>query len=93
MTSRGDQKEKLNYAFEIYDADNSGSLNKAELVAVIYGMLDMLGADRKGYKSEDLARECMHSLDKSGDGLISKDEFVTGLMENYSLRALMSPFN
>ena len=93
MTSRGDQAQKLNYAFELYDEDESGSLNRAELRAVIYGMLDMLGADRKGYQAEDLAQECMSQLDKSGDGLISKDEFVSGLMENYSLRALMSPFN
>ncbi len=53
----------------------------------------MLGADRRGHNSNDLAIECMSQLDDSKDGLITKDEFVSGLMENYSLRALMSPFN
>jgi hypothetical protein len=68
-------------------------LDRNELKAVIYGMLDMLGADRRGHNSNDLAIECMSQLDDSKDGLITKDEFVSGLMENYSLRALMSPFN
>lgn len=93
MTSRGDQKDKLEYAFELYDADDSGTLDKGELKSVIYGMLGMLGADRKGHHVENLANECMSQLDSSGDGMISKDEFVSGLIKNYSLRALMSPFN
>jgi Ca2+-binding EF-hand superfamily protein len=42
MTSRGDQRHKLEYAFEVYDADNNGSLDSGELRTVIYGMLDML---------------------------------------------------
>ena len=93
MTSRGDPKKKLEYAFEMYDSDNGGFLDKNELNAGIFGMLDMLGADRKGHNSQDLAKECMSQLDKSHDGKISKDEFVNGLLANYSLRALMSPFN
>lgn len=93
MTSRGDPKEKLEYAFELYDCDDNGTLDRGELNAVIYGMLDMLGADRRGHSSQDLAAECMAQLDGSGDGAITKEEFINGLQENYSLRALMSPFN
>jgi hypothetical protein len=53
----------------------------------------MLGADRKEHNSNDLAKQCMQQLDKSHDFKISKTEFVKGLSENYSLRAMMSPFN
>ena len=93
MTSRGEPKDKLEFAFELYDCDNSGSLDREELNNVIYGMLDMLGADRRGQNSQQLAEECMEQLDNSGDGLISREEFISGLLKNYSLRALMSPFN
>ena len=93
MTSRGDQQSKLEYAFDIYDADDNGTLDRSELQAVIYGMLDMLGADRRGHNAGDLANECLSQLDNSGDGAINKDEFVNGLLKNYALRALMSPFN
>ncbi len=71
MTSRGDPKEKLEFAFELYDSDNSGTLDRDELNAVIYGMLDMLGADRRGHSSQTLAEECMSQLDKSGDDISS----------------------
>ena len=42
LTSRGDVKQKLEYAFEMYDADNNGFLDSAELKTVIHGMLDLL---------------------------------------------------
>ena len=83
----------IEYAFDLYDIDKNGSLDGNELNAVIYGMLDMLGADRKGHNAKDLAKECMGQLDKNHDGYILKDEFVSGLLTNYSLRSLMSPFN
>lgn len=93
MTSRGEPRQKLEYAFDLYDADNSGDLDRLELKAVIHGMLDMLGADKKGHSAANLATECLHQLDKNNDGRVSKAEFINGLMENYSLRMLMSPFN
>lgn len=41
-SSSADPVAKLELAFEMYDADNSGSLDTAELRTVIYGMLDLL---------------------------------------------------
>ena len=93
MTSRGDPAEKLEYAFELYDIDESQTLDRSELNAVIYGMLDMLGADRRGENPEEIAASCLAQLDSSGDGSITKEEFVNGLLASYSLRSLMSPFN
>ena len=79
----------MKYAFDLYDADNSGYLDDTELVAIINGMFDMLGAHYKGGESQDLARECMVQLDKSRDGKISREEFVDGLLDNYALRAYL----
>ncbi len=89
MTNRSEPRRKLKYAFDLYDADNSGYLDHQELIAVIYGMFDLLGANHKGNNSQDLAKECMIQLDKSKDGKISREEFVNGLLENYSLRAYL----
>ena len=93
MTSRGEPEEKLDYAFDLYDIDENCTLNKSELREVLNGMLDMLGADRKGHSAEELANECLAQLDESGDGTVTKEEFINGLLESYSLRSLMSPFN
>ncbi|CAF0713655.1 unnamed protein product [Brachionus calyciflorus] len=93
LTSRGDPKKKLEYAFTLYDADNNGTLDMAEVRSVLVGMLDLLGADKKNTNVAQLTEECCRELDTSRDGKITKDEFVNGLLRNYSLRALMSPFN
>ena len=93
MTSRGDQREKLSYTFDLYDQDNSGFIDVQELNSIIYAMFGMLGTDRDKEHSLALAQLCLKQLDKSGDGTISKEEFVSGLLENYSIRILMSPFN
>ena len=83
----------MNFAFDVYDLDRNGYLDQIELKTVIYGMLDMLGADRKAHNPQALAAQVMKDLDQSHDGKVSKDEFVKGLLANPSLRALLSPFN
>jgi len=92
ITSKGDLKSKLVYAFELYDADNNGFLTPNEVQEVLSGMLDLLGADKKT-DVKALTAEVMKQLDSSHDGKVSKDEFVNGLMANYSIRALMNPFS
>ena len=92
MTCRGDPEEKLAYAFEIYDVDENGTLSRAELVNIIDAMLDMLGAD-DSMRAQDLADSCFAQCDDSGDGSITKDEFIKNCLESVSLRSVMSPFN
>jgi Ca2+-binding EF-hand superfamily protein len=93
LTSRGDPVKKLEYAFSLYDTDGNGYLDRNELRTVLTAMLDLLGADKKNTNVPALVNEIVTDLDKSHDGRITKDEFVKGLAANYSLRALMSPFN
>jgi Ca2+-binding EF-hand superfamily protein len=90
---KGDLKRKLEYAFQIYDDDGNGYLDKDEIKNVINGMLDLLGADKKMNDSQKLADEAIKALDTSKDGKVTKDEFIEGLMKNYSLRSLMNPFS
>ncbi len=49
ITSKGDLKQKLEYAFEMYDADNNGILSRKEIKEVVVGML---GISLKGLKLE-----------------------------------------
>lgn len=68
-------------------------MDRDELKQVIYGMLDLLGADEKTNDPSLLAEQCIRELDASNDGKVSKTEFVEGLSRNYSMRALLCPFN
>ena len=72
LTSRGDLKKKLEYAFALYDADGNGYLDNDEIREVITGMLDLLGADKKHNNPKELAEQCMKELDSSQDGQVSK---------------------
>ncbi len=86
-------KRKLEYAFQIYDEDGNGFLSKEEIENVITGMLDLLGADKTMNDPQKLADEAIKALDTSKDGKVTKEEFIKGLMKNYSLRSLMNPFS
>ena len=63
LTTKGDLKQKLDYAFELYDADNNGWLSSAEVTQVVTGMLDLLGADKKGHNAQQIAAESIKELD------------------------------
>jgi Ca2+-binding EF-hand superfamily protein len=93
LTSRGDQRTKLDYAFSLYDTDGNGYLDSNDIQAVIYGMLDLLGADRTQKSIQLLADECIKTFDTSKYIRVTKAEFIDGLMKNYGLQAIMSPFN
>ena len=47
-------------------------MDSNELKTVLFGMLDMLGADKKAHNSQTLAAEVMKDLDRSHDGKVSK---------------------
>jgi Ca2+-binding EF-hand superfamily protein len=83
ITSKGDLASKLNYAFELYDADNNGFLTSNEVQEVLAGMLDLLGADKKT-DVKALTEEVLKQLDSSRDGKVSKDEVNNFLLiENF----------
>ena len=91
LTSRGDVKTKLEYAFDVYDENNNGTLDITELKNGIYIMLDILGADQSTYKI--IAKETLEQADYNKDKKITKEEFVIVMTTNYALRMLISPFN
>lgn len=72
MTSRGDLRKKLEFAFTLYDTDNNGYLDKNEIRDVITGMLELLGADKKTNDPNQVAEECLKHLDSSHDGKLTK---------------------
>ncbi len=72
ITSKGDLKQKLEYAFELYDADNNGFLTPNEVKEVVGGMLDLLDTDKTPQDVTNVTNEIFKTLDTSNDGKISK---------------------
>ena len=85
------EKEKLEWAFRLYDIDESGFIDRNEIESIIKTMDQVEG--RSFIKSvldnnsriklkpvATRANEILTSFDANNDGLISRDEFTEGYM-------------
>ena len=72
LTSRGELKRKLDYAFWLYDIDSSGFLDKDEMRVVLAAMLQMLSAKQYINDLPILVNEIANKIDVNRDGKISK---------------------
>ena len=96
MTKCGSPKEKLEYAFDLYDADKNGFLDRYEIEKIVSKILQTISQDRKEKldflsKAHTLTNQFLSKLDTSNDDKISRDEFVEGLLNNEGMRHLLSP--
>ena len=64
-------REKLEKAFTLFDADNSGTIDAKELIAIL---TKDTGASGKPLSMED-AQEMIQRVDINGDGVLDIDEF------------------
>ena len=81
MTSRGDPKKKLEYAFNIYDSDRNGFLDSNEIISVLSGMIKLMGSEEQYPSARKLTDDCIHVLDKDKDGKVSKGKFLKCLLK------------
>ena len=65
-----EEEQLIREEFDKLDADNSGFITKAEMLASISNC-DFLGGD----KTEE-ARKCLEDIDVNGDGKVSYPEFL-----------------
>lgn len=94
LLTKGDLKKKLEFCFEIYDIDNNGYITKDELAKVLDGMYDLYGIDINADNSPDkLANEIFVRSDKSKDGKLSKDEFISAVSADPFMQTIMNPFD
>ncbi|XP_021016444.1 calcineurin subunit B type 2 [Mus caroli] len=69
---KGDEEQKLRFAFRIYDMDNDGFISNGELFQVLKMMV---GNNLKDWQLQQLVDKSILVLDKDGDGRISFEEF------------------
>ncbi|XP_050617478.1 calcineurin subunit B type 2 [Macaca thibetana thibetana] len=69
---KGDEEQKLRFAFSIYDMDKDGYISNGELFQVLKMMV---GNNLPDWQLQQLVDKTILILDKDGDGKISFEEF------------------
>jgi len=93
VTARGGPKDRLRWAFEMYDIDESGYITKDECVEIVKAIHKLLG-NRLPYDVADQSPESRTEsifdyLDINKDNKLSKDEFVLGANKDAVLSKLL----
>jgi Ca2+-binding EF-hand superfamily protein len=91
ITSGGKPEEKLELAYQMYDIDGNGTIEKSEMVEIIRAIYSMLGADESTVEVSPEARtnEIFEKMDENGDGVLSKEEFMKGCMNDKQLYSML----
>ncbi|VDK73769.1 unnamed protein product [Dibothriocephalus latus] len=93
ITSGGRPKEKLEWAYQMYDIDGNGTIERSEMVEIIRAIYSMLGADGSSAELSPEARteEIFAKMDENKDGVLTRDEFMNGcLSDQYLLSMLLA---
>ena len=83
--SQGNQEEKMNEIFSLFDANGDGQISKEEFLQVIktiwdhpqaLGLLRFAQEEAQIYGSEVFVKRVFHELDLNKDGFISREEYL-----------------
>ena len=72
LTSHDEMRRKLDYSFELNDADKSGSLTKDEVKSVLNCICDLLGAESKNKNTLELIEMAIRDVQFNADERVTK---------------------
>ncbi|CAF0713647.1 unnamed protein product [Brachionus calyciflorus] len=73
LTSRGDIRKKLEYAFEVYDTNRDNALDLDEVREAVYGVLELFETP-KDVSIADIAKDCIKNVKITC--VVKKDDFI-----------------
>lgn len=85
-------EKKLNWAFRVYDIDNSGYISQDEMRLIVRAVFKMIGpvvVQGKTQDPDDMADDIFHQMDANGDKFISWEEFRDGAVKHPSAIELL----
>ncbi|CAF0938592.1 unnamed protein product [Adineta ricciae] len=93
VSQHGNLEEKLKMAFDIYDQNKDGVINRKDMIKIIEAMYDLANEeDRSGDKSPDRRVDLiMQRLNKEKDDVVIRDEFIQGCLRDELLRKILAP--
>lgn len=90
---RNSRIQKLRWAFNVYDKDRSGTIDKKEMVSLVKAVFHISSIPDALPKEtpESFAEKLFDSVDENGDGEITFDEFVKAAEDDETLIDLLLP--
>ncbi|CAO3658107.1 unnamed protein product [Umbelopsis vinacea] len=86
FSAKGNQREKLQFAFKVYDMDRDGFISNGELFLVLKMMV---GSNLKDNQLQQIVDKTIMEADKDLDGKISFEEFLV-MVENTDVAKQMT---
>ena len=90
-TSTGTNRQKFEYAFEVFDINQNDRVEKKEaqkIVSILCRIIGLPEADAKLYTDT-----VMLSFDTNHDKVLSKEEFIDGCIHDSTLGKFANPFD
>ena len=83
----------MSLAFQMYDSNRNGKIDKKEMEKIIIAIYDLLGeTNRKGDNDPKHRVEAIFKkLDRDNNGTLSEDEFVEGCLNDPVLMNFLAP--
>lgn len=93
VSSHGDVRQKLHLAFQMYDTNKNGKIDKKEMEKIILAIYDLLGeTNRKGDNDpKQRVAAIFTKLDRDHNGSLSEQEFVDGCLSDPVLMSFLAP--
>ncbi|XP_061702364.1 recoverin a [Syngnathoides biaculeatus] len=95
LTSGGRTRQKLEWAFALYDVDGNGTISKNEILEIVRSIFNMIPADDQERLSQDentpekRAEKVWSFFGKKNNDKISEGEFIRGVMDNKDILRLI----
>ena len=89
-TTDGTQRQKYEYAFDVYDINDNDVIDKKEarkILGIICRIIGLSEEDAKVY-----AETLMISFDTNSDKVLTRTEFIDGCLHDSSLGHMSNPF-
>jgi len=93
VSQHGNLEDRLKMAFDIYDQNKDGQINRKDMIKIIEAMYDLANEEeRTGDKSPDKRVELiMQRLHKDKSDVILRNEFIQGCLRDEFLRKILAP--
>ncbi|XP_037113426.1 recoverin a [Syngnathus acus] len=95
LTSGGKTRQKLEWAFALYDVDGNGTISKNEILEIVKSIFNMIPTDDQENLAEDentpekRAEKVWCFFGKKDNDKISEGEFIQGVMDNKDILRLI----